>query len=317
MAAKPQIGPSFGTASPRPRRRRSYMASRSRVGYLLVLPAVAALAAIAIYPLIYNIVLSSRFDVLTEPGTGHFTGLANYRQMLTDPNFWGDLGRTGIFMVISVTLEFAAGLILALIVHREFKARGLVRASILIPWAIPTAVSALLWKMFFDIRSGFVDFALKALHLPGANLVWFNSPVLAWVPIILSDMWKNTPFIALLLLAGLQTIPQEIYESARIDGATGWQAFWSITLPLLRPAVMVALIFRTLSAMLVFDTIFVMTGGGPGQSTEVVAYYDWYKYMVSLNFGFGAAVAVAITVLALILAAVYVRLLRQRGGFMT
>ncbi|MCY0909693.1 MAG: sugar ABC transporter permease, partial [Sulfobacillus thermotolerans] len=155
MAAKTQLAPALGTGSPQPKRRRSYMAARSRVGYLLVLPAVAALAAIAIYPLVYNLVLSTRFDVLTEPGTGHFTGLANYKQMVTDPNFWGDLGRTGIFMVVSVTLEFVAGLILALIVHREFKARGLVRASILIPWAIPTAVSALLWKMFFDIRSGF------------------------------------------------------------------------------------------------------------------------------------------------------------------
>ncbi|PSR25041.1 MAG: sugar ABC transporter permease [Sulfobacillus thermosulfidooxidans] len=315
MAAKVAVKPE--PHLPKSRAKTSYLAKRRRVGYLLVLPAVLALALIAIYPLLYNLVLSTRFDVLTEPGTQHFIGFQNYQQLLSDPNFWGDLLRTGIFVVISVTLEFIAGMILALVVHRKFKARGLVRASILIPWAIPTAVSALLWKMFFDTRSGFVDFALGALHLPGSQLVWFNSPTLAWVPIILSDMWKNTPFIALLLLAGLQTIPQEIYESAKIDGASSWQAFWALTLPLLRPAILVALIFRTLSAMLVFDTVFVMTGGGPGQSTEVIAYYDWYKYMVSLNFGFGAAVAVVISLLALLLAAFYVRILRQRGGFMT
>ncbi|MCL4496419.1 MAG: sugar ABC transporter permease [Firmicutes bacterium] len=302
---------------PRSRRGASYLARRRRVGYLLVLPALIALALVAIYPLLYNLVLSSRFDVATEPGTQHFVGMQNYHSLVVDPAFWGDLLHTGIFVVISVTLEFVAGMILALVVNRKFRARGLVRASILIPWAIPTAVSALLWKMFFDIRSGFVDFALSALHLPGAQTVWFNSPVLAWVPIILSDMWKNTPFIALLLLAGLQTIPQEIYESAKIDGASSWQAFWSLTLPLLRPAILVALIFRTLSAMLVFDTIFVMTGGGPGQSTEVIAYYNWYKYMVSLNFGYGAAVAVVITILALLLAGIYVRILRQREGFVT
>ncbi len=302
---------------PSPRRRLSYTTSRIIVGYLLVTPALLILAMISLYPLIYNLVLSTRYDVLTQPGTQHFLGLANYRQILTDVNFWADMLRTGFFMVVSVGLEFVVGLILALVVNQKFKARGLVRASILIPWAIPTAVAALLWRMFFDTRSGFVDFALQALHLPGANLVWFNSPTLAWVPIILSDMWKNTPFIALLLLAGLQTIPQEIYESARIDGANAWQAFRRLTMPLLRPAIMVALIFRTLSALLVFDAVYVLTGGGPGQSTEVVAYYDWYKYLVDLNFGAGAAVAVIITIVALVLAALYVRLLRQRGGFMS
>lgn len=316
MAAKVETRPTPAHA-PRPLRRPSYRASRKRVGYLLVTPAVLILALISLYPLLYNLVLSTHFDVLTEPGTQHFVGLANYRQILTDINFWADLARTGFFTVVSVALEFVVGLILALVVHQKFKARGLVRASILIPWAIPTAVAALLWRMFFDTRSGFVDFALHALHLPGGSLVWFNSPTLAWIPIILSDMWKNTPFIALLLLAGLQTIPQEIYESARIDGATPWQAFRRLTLPLLRPAILVALIFRTLSALLVFDAVYVLTGGGPGQSTEVIAYYDWYKYLVDLNFGMGAAVAVLITVIALALAALYVKVLQRRGGFMS
>ena len=315
MAAK--LATKFPKGLTKRRTGASYIARQRRLGYLMVLPAVVALALVAIYPLVYNLVLSSRFDVATEPGTEHFIGAQNYQSLVRDPAFWGDLLHTGIFVIISVSLEFVAGMILALVVNRKFRARGLVRASILIPWAIPTAVSALLWKMFFDIHSGFVDFALKGLHLPGAQAVWFNSPILAWVPIILSDMWKNTPFIALLLLAGLQTISQEIYESAKIDGASAWQSFWSLTLPLLRPAILVALIFRTLSAMLVFDTIFVMTGGGPGQSTEVIAYYNWYKYMVSLNFGYGAAVAVVITVLALLLAAVYVRILKQREGFVT
>lgn len=315
MATKPQLNTPY-LAKPR-RRPRSYLASRQRIGYLLVLPTLVVLGMISLYPLVYNVVLSTRYDVLTQPGTSHFVGLGNYHQILSNAHFWGDMGRTGIFMVVSVTLEFVAGLGLALVVHQQFKARGLVRASILIPWAIPTAVSALLWKMFFDTRSGFVDFALHALRLPGANMVWFNSPTLAWVPIIVSDMWKNTPFIALLLLAGLQTIPLEIYESARMDGASAWQSFRSLTLPLLRPAIMVALIFRTLSALLVFDVVYVLTGGGPGQSTEVIAYYDWYKYLVSLNFGVGATVAVIITIFAMALATLYVRLLQQRGEFLS
>lgn len=286
---------------------------RLLIGYLLMVPALAALTLVAIYPLIYNIVLSFYHKVLSEPGTTHAVGLTNYVTLFTDPAFLGDLARTGAFMAISVFLEFMAGLVLALVVHREFKARGLVRASILIPWAIPTAVSALLWKTFFQQQTGFVDFALRMFHAPWGQLVWFNSPTLAWVPIILSDMWKNTPFIALLLLAGLQTIPTELYESAHIDGASPWQSFWNITLPLLRPAILVALIFRTLSAFLVFDAVFVMTGGGPGTSTEVASYYNWYKFMVSLNFGYGAAVSVSIAALALVLAALYVIALRQRG----
>lgn len=291
--------------------------TRRWVGYLLEVPALVALTAIAIYPLLFNIWLSFQHDILTQPLAKHGVGLGNYSRLLHSASFWHDLGRTIFFMVVSVTLEFLVGLGLALVVHRQFKARGLVRASILIPWAIPTAVSALLWKMFFDLRSGFVDFALHSLHLPGGQLVWFNSPTLAWVPIILSDMWKNTPFVALLLLAGLQTIPSELYESARIDGATAWQSFWAITLPSLRPSIMVALIFRTLSALLVFDAVYVMTGGGPGQSTEVVAFYNWSKFMVSLNFGYGAAIAVSITVLALVLAAIYVKVLRNQGGLST
>ena len=178
VAARPAPAP-----VPKPHRRPSYRASQKRVGYLLVTPALLILALISLYPLVYNLILSTHFDVLTEPGTQHFLCLANYRQILADPNFWAAMARTGFFMVVSVGLEFVVGLILALVVNQKFRARGLVRASILIPWAIPTAVAALLWRMFFDTRSGFVDFALHALHLPGANLVWFNSPTLAWVPI--------------------------------------------------------------------------------------------------------------------------------------
>lgn len=287
--------------------------NRRVVGYFMLVPALAVLTLVVVYPLFSNFILSFYHKVLSEPGTTHAVGLKNYQALFTDPAFWGDLARTGGFMVVSVFLEFIAGFVLALVVHQEFKARGIVRASILIPWAIPTAVSALLWKTFFQRRTGFIDFALRSLHWPGSHLVWFNSPTLAWIPIILSDMWKNTPFIALLLLAGLQTIPKELYESAHMDGATGWQSFWRITLPLLRPTILVALIFRTLSAFLVFDAVFVMTGGGPGSSTEVVSYYNWYKFMVSLNFGYGAAVSISIAGIALILAGLYVMTLRQRG----
>ncbi len=314
MASKPVTRIPGRAFRPRPGHQ-TYTARRARVGYLFVLPAVIMLALVSVYPLLYNAWLSLHHDVLTDPLATHFSGLANYHLLLTDSEFWGDFLRTLIFTVISVAIELVLGMVLALVVSRKFRARSLVRASILIPWAIPTAVSAMLWKMFFDQRTGFVDFFLGLLHLPGSHEVWFNSPFWAWLPIILSDMWKNTPFVALLLLAGLQGIPHELYESARIDGANAWQIFWRVTVPLMKPTILVALIFRTLSALLIFDTIFVMTGGGPGISTEVVSYYNWYQFMTSLNFGYGAAISVGITIIAMALAFLYVRLMRQGGGF--
>ncbi len=315
MAVKHKtVRPGWGFR-PRPGVSRHF-GKRARVGYAFELPAIIVLAAITLYPLLYNVWLSLQHKVLTEPFANHPTGLSNYRSLLHDAEFWHDLLRTLAFTGISVSIELCLGMVLALVVSKKFRARALVRVSILIPWAIPTAVSAMLWDMFFNSRTGFVDFFLGRLGLPGSHLVWFNSPFFAWIPIILSDMWKNTPFMALLLMAGLQGIPKELYESARIDGAAAWQGFWKITLPLMRPVILVSLIFRTLSALLIFSTVFVMTGGGPGIATEVVAYYNWYQFMVSLNFGYGAAISVAITLVAMLLALIYVRTIVRRGGLL-
>lgn len=304
----------------RPLKRRpglsTYLTRRRRLGYGFEAPVIVVLAAITLFPLGYNIWLSIQHRVLTEPYANHAVGLANYQALLQDGQFWHDLLRTFLFTGISVSVELVLGMVLALVVSKPFRARGLVRVSILIPWAIPTAVSAMLWSMFFDSRTGFVDFFLGRMGLPGSHLVWFNSPFFAWVPIILSDMWKNTPFMALLLMAGLQSVPLELYESARIDGAAAWQAFWRITVPLIRPVILVALIFRTLSALLVFSTIFVMTGGGPGNATEVVAYYNWYQFFTALNYGYGAAISVVITAVAMLLALMYVRTIVSQGGLL-
>ncbi len=312
MAVKPETKLPGRAFQPRVGSSRHF-ARRSQIGYAFEAPAIIVLAAITVFPLCYNLWLSFQHRVLTEPLANHPVGLANYQSLLEDGQFWHDLLRTLMFTGISVSVELALGMVLALVVSKKFRARALVRASILIPWAIPTAVSAMLWVMFFDSRTGFVDFFLGRLGLPGSHLVWFNSAFFAWIPIILSDMWKNTPFMALLLMAGLQAIPQELYESARIDGAGSWQGFWRITVPLMRPVILVALIFRSLSALLVFSTVFVMTGGGPGTATEVVAYYNWYQFFTSLNYGYGSAISVVITIVAMALALVYVRTMVHRG----
>jgi multiple sugar transport system permease protein len=247
---------------------------------------------------------------LLEPGSHPFVGLANYRTLVMSPAFNATFVRTIVYTVVSVAVELAVGLGLALIVHRAFAGRGLVRAAILIPWAVPTVVSAMSWKTMFDPSSGFVDYLLGVFHLPGAHTTWLAHTWTAWTAVLVADAWKNTPFMAILLLAGLQVIPDDVYEAARVDGASTWQTFRKITLPLLTPALLVALIFRTLSAFLIFDVIYIMTGGGPGSSTETLSYVNWRAFLVDTNFGYGGAVSVSLVVMALVIAFVYLRVLR-------
>lgn len=272
-------------------------------------PAVVALLAVTGYPLVYNLWNSFHHVNLSSGASGSFAGLSNYGQLF-HAGFASSLARTLGFTAVSVVLETAVGLVLALMLHQAFPGRGLLRAAILVPWAVPTVVSATLWKTMFDPRTGFVDYLLGLVHLPGASTTWLAGEWTSWTAVLVADAWKNVPFIAIILLAGLQVIPGDVYEAARIDGATARQTFRRITLPLLRPALMVALIFRTLSAFLVFDVVYIMTGGGPGRSTETLSYLDWHAFLVDTDFGFGGAVSVTLVVLSLVIAAAYVRLLR-------
>jgi multiple sugar transport system permease protein len=282
-----------------------------RLGYALVAPVVSLLLLITAYPLVYNL-WNSFHAVNLSLGTSArpFVGIDNYRAMVQSTAWRGALERTAIFTVVSVAFETTVGLGLAVMLNKKFRGRGLLRASILVPWAVPTVVSATLWKTMFDPRSGFVDYLLGALHLPGAHTTWLAGEWTSWAAILTADAWKNVPFLAIILLAGLQVIPNEIYEAARIDGASTWQSFRRMTLPLLKPALMVALIFRTLQAFLVFDVIYIMTGGGPGVSTETLAFLNWQEFLVDTNFGYGGAMSVGLVVIALVVAVIYVRALR-------
>ena len=281
-----------------------------RLGYALVAPALLALLAVTAYPLLYNLWNSFHHVNLSQAGaSGQWAGMSNYGQLFHG-GFSGALERTAGFTAVSVAVETVIGLGLALMLHRAFRGRGLLRVAVLVPWAVPTVVSATLWKTMFDPRTGFVDYLLKLLHLPGSSTTWLAGQWTSWAAILVADAWKNVPFIAIILLAGLQVIPGDVYEAARIDGASAWQAFRRMTLPLLRPALMVALIFRTLSAFLVFDVVYIMTGGGPGTSTETLSYLDWHAFLVDTDFGYGGAVAVALVVMSLLIAGGYVRLMR-------
>ncbi len=244
--------------------------------------------------------------VIIEP---NFVGLKHYKDSLSDTRLWKALWNTTVFTVISVAVELVLGLAIALLINKAFFGRGLVRATILIPWAIPTAVSALMWKFLYDGQNGivakyFADIGL--IHRMGDLL---TTEVGAMFAVIFADVWKTTPYMALLLLAGLQTIPSSLYEAASIDGATKWQQFTKITLPLLKSSILVALLFRTLDAFRVFDLIYVLTGGGPANSTETISILA-YKVMFSqTNFGGGSALAVIVFICVAIISIIYIKLL--------
>ncbi|MGN6791656.1 MAG: carbohydrate ABC transporter permease [Streptosporangiaceae bacterium] len=293
------------------RRQYSLLARDRRFGYMLAAPAVIVLLAITAYPLIYNIWNSFQHNVINSGLPPTFAGGENYKRIFTDNQFLPALAHTAGFTIVSVALETVIGLALALALNRKVPGRGLVRAAIFIPWAVPTVVSAQLWKSMFDPQTGWVNYVLTALHLPLADTTWLAGTWTSWAAILAADAWRNTPFMAIVLLAGLQVIPGDIYEAARIDGASAWQTFLRLTLPLLRPALMVALIFRTLSSFLIFDVVYAMTGGGPGTSTSVLSYLNWQAFFVYSDYGYGGAISVALVVIALMIAAVYVRVFRS------
>ncbi len=303
-----QPGPAARAA---PGRHHSLTSQDRRLGYALVAPVVIVLLAITAYPLFYNVWNSFHYADFFNPATyATFAGLRNYADLFSAHQFLPALVRTLGFTVVSVAVETAIGLGIALALNKPFRGRGVVRAAVFIPWAVPTVVSAELWKTMFDPQSGFVNYILAHLHLPLATTTWLDSTWTAWAAILVADAWRNTPFMAIVLLAGLQVIPQDIYEAAKIDGASAWQTFRRLTLPLLMPALMVALIFRTLSSFLIFDVVYIMTGGGPGTSTTVLSVLNYQAFLDDFNYGYGGAIAVAMVVMALIIASVYVRVLR-------
>jgi ABC-type sugar transport system permease subunit len=286
--------------------------SEQRLAWLLVLPAVSIIVFVSFFPLLWTVWDSFHLHDLRMPWRGRpFIWFANYTEALTAARFWEAVAHTTFFTLLSVTTEIIVGLLLALMLHHSYHGRGLVRAAVLLPWAIPTVVTALVWRFMFESPSGIVNAVLRDLGLGSEPMVWFIHTTAVWVPVILADVWKTTPFVALLLLAGLQNIDPSLYEAARVDGARPWQQFLHITLPLLQPALLVALIFRTLDAFRVFDLIYVLTGGGPGTATEPIALYTFNVLFQNLRFGFGAALSVLIFLITFTFALMYIRVLSR------
>jgi trehalose/maltose transport system permease protein len=297
-------------ARPRKKRRRSNLQRKqTRLAWLMLLPALAAVAFVAFYPLgqtIYYSFTDQQFLAGIEPT--RWVGLENYKDLIHDTLFRDAIVLTVKFTLITVLFEFVLGMIIALVVNSGFKGRGVMRAMMLVPWAIPTVVAAQMWKWMYNDIYGVVNDAGVRLHLLSHNVAWISQPNTALGSVAAVDIWKTTPFVALLLLAGLQVIPTELYEAARVDGASAWHQFWRITLPLLRPAILVALIFRTLDALRVFDVFNVFFGNRP--DTQTMAIFAQDTIVGTGDVGYGSAVCVAIFLIIGLFTVIYVTFMR-------
>lgn len=242
----------------------------------------------------------------------NFTGGKQFAAVLTDSRVHQTLGVTLFFTVLSVGFELILGLALALIMNKAMRGKGLIRTLSLIPWAIPTSVAALIWAYMYDGSSGIVAIMLEKAHVLGSSTDLLMSSGAALGAVIMADVWKTTPYMALLLLAGLQTISASLYEAAEVDGASKLKQFWHITLPMLKPSILIALLFRTLDAFRVFDLIYVLTGGGPGGSTESISLYAYKTMFAQTKFGYGAAIVIVMAVTVGIISYAYMKILNVK-----
>lgn len=296
-------------ARPRKRRRSNLQRKQTRLAWVMLLPALAAVAFVALYPLgqtIYYSFTDQQFLAGVEPTK--WVGLENYKDLIHDTLFRDAVVLTVKFTLITVVFEFVLGMIIALVVNSGFKGRGVMRAMMLVPWAIPTVVSARMWQWMYNDIYGVINDLGVRLHLISHNVAWLAQPNTSLGSAAAVDIWKTTPFVALLLLAGLQVIPQELYEAARVDGASAWRQFWRITLPLLRPAILVALIFRTLDALRVFDIFYVLFGNRP--DTQTMAIFAQDAIVGTGDVGYGSAACVAIFLIIGLFTVIYVTFMR-------
>ena len=279
-----------------------------RLAYILVTPALVIILAIALFPLLYAIWLSFQEIIINQSSS--FVGLQNYVEMFQDTEFHSALLNTTVFTVLSVSLELVAGMAIALALNRAFRGRGIVRATALAPWAFPPAIAAVMWRLMFQdqVGGGIVAYLIKSSGIYTHPILGNDAALLGAA--VLVDAWKTTPFMALLLLAGLQVIPQDVYEASKVDGATSWQQFWRVTLPLVKPAMLVALLFRTLDAWRVYDLLWVM---GNRQLNSLSVYvYNGVK-ISQLNFSLGNAAAVFIFLSSIAIAVVFIKVLGTRA----
>lgn len=278
----------------------------------LILPCLLFVTVFAFYPILYSFYLSLHRIILSLPGLKQpFVGLANYGQLFHDPVALHSLMNTFAFVFTSTFLEILFGLVIALVINKHFRGRGIVRAAVLVPWAIPTVVASQMWRFIFNDNYGLLNYLVFGKHVSGYR-AWLAHPFFAFSAIVVADVWKTSSFAALIILAGLQVIPDELYEAARIDGAGAWVRFRSITLPLIRPALLIALLFRTMDAFRVFDLVYVMTQGGPADSTNVLQFYGYKKIFAEGLMGYGSTISVLVFLVTFCVSLFYIKMTRSR-----
>lgn len=283
---------------------------RARLAFWLLAPALTFVVVLGAFPVLTQFALSfTKFNLKFADERG-FAGLSNFAQLVSDGVFWQDLGHTAYFTVVSVGLELVLGLAAALVLNRVLRGRTAMNSSLMVPWALPTVVAATMWSLLLNDRVGLVNSVLERLGLMGEPIVWLG-PRLAMTSVILADVWKTTPFVAIILLAGLKSIPNQYYEAAALDGAGRWAVFRSITLPLLKPFIAIAVLFRTMDAFRVFDLIWVLTGGA--SRTETLSIYIYRVLFRYGDLGYGSTMTVALFVIVFVLSLGLIRFMRISG----
>jgi trehalose/maltose transport system permease protein len=295
-----------GTAAAAPQKASRLTRERIRSAWLFMAPMLIVLALVAGWPLLRTMWFGFTDANLADLGAAEFVGLVNYYYLLTDPDWWTAVRNTLVFTGVSLTLETILGMAIALTLNAHFRGRGLLRAAVLIPWAIPTVVSAQMWNWMYHDVFGVINHVLQTLGLITQPIAWTASPDTALIAIIMVDVWKTTPFMALLLLAGLQMLPQECFESAKVDGVHPIKVFFKVTLPLLKPALMVAVIFRALDALRIFDLIYVMSGNN--KDTMSMSVYARQQLVDFQDVGYGSAAATLLFLIIAMITVIYLTL---------
>ena len=278
------------------------------LAYVFVAPTAIVVLGVIVFPMLYSLLLSLERYNLTDPGNVRFIGLQNYLTLFESSDFWQVMWRTVLFTVVSVALTMAIGLAFALILNERFTGRGIFRTLLLVPWVIPAVVVGIAWEWIFNANYGVLNALLQQVGLIQQYRPWLGDPATAMPAVIVAKVWKEVPFASLLFLAGLQTIPGDLYEASRIDGAGAWRSFLHVTLPLLRPAILVVIVVETMWTFRVFDIIFVMTNGGPADTTNLAAFYTYLETFKYLHVGLGSALAYLVTAVIVAASVLYMRL---------
>lgn len=277
--------------------------------YWMVFPAILLLAFVVVYPT-FNLFYTSLFFKNGQLGVTRFVGLQNYKKLFFDANFWQYLGHTIVYVGSAVTISLILGLIISNILNKAIKGRSALRTIMLLPWMIPLVLTGITWRWILQDIYGAFNALMMKLGIINQSIAWLTDGTTAMMGVITADFWANTPFVTIILLAGMQSIPDQLYEAADVDGATGWQKFYNITLPLIKPSIFVALVMRTLFAIRALDIVYALTGGGPGESTEVLASYIYNLGRRWLRMGYGSTVGVVLLLITIALVFLFMFILK-------